>query len=238
LPFSVSYDPTRDLVATFPNPSNSRYQLTSVYLPAGATSESALLTISASNNGKSNSAENQILDIQMTSTDCLREINRLDEPMQIRTWNSSEVPLMSENLDQFRALPSLPKLGLGDGQFDGYFRFANGDVLIITKKLSKFATQVSSNQKIAIRKIKLGYAFIVTIAERKFVAMNYPKRFTGRNVLVEIRNQISSGLPSLTEKELTLNSLGNGVVEITEYYRNDTSIKIWVSGRESKFSII
>ncbi|MEY3317845.1 MAG: hypothetical protein RL540_217 [Actinomycetota bacterium] len=226
LPFTVIYDPTRDLVITFELPGGSRIDLATLFIPAFTTSSPATLRVSYPLPGSSYVDGDLDLNISLDSLATGLPIRQLNQAIELRTWTETRDPQLQDEPSLAVSLPLLPRPELTAELDSGFYRYEDGSIQIITKKLSRFSntsreSSINSGSKRNIKKVIVAAAernkfFYANFASKPIVIVDLKSAYAGKSAKVQLREYVKGGTRYITLGIVTLNANGDSSLELNK----------------------
>ena len=226
LPFTVIYDPTRDLVITFELPGGSRIDLATLFIPAFTTSSPATLRVSYPLPGSSYVDGDLDLNISLDSLATGLPIRQLNQAIELRTWTETRDPRLQDEPSLAVSLPLLPRPELTAELDSGFYRYEDGSIQIITKKLSRFSntsreSSINSGSKRNIKKVIVAAAernkfFYANFASKPIVIVDLKRAYAGKSAKVQLREYVKGGTRYINLGIVTLNANGDSSLELNK----------------------
>ena len=226
LPFTVIYDPTRDLVITFELPGGSRIDLATLFIPAFTTSSPATLRVSYPLPGSSYLDGDLDLNISLDSLATGLPIRQLNQAIELRTWTETKDPQLQDEPSLAVSLPLLPRPELTAELDSGFYRYEDGSIQIITKKLSRFSntsreSSIISGSKRNIKKVIVAAAernkfFYANFASKPIVIVDLKSAYAGKSAKVQLREYVKGGTRYINLGIVTLNANGDSSLELNK----------------------
>ena len=226
LPFTVIYDPTRDLVITFELPGGSRIDLATLFIPAFTTSSPATLRVSYPLPGSSYVDGDLDLNISLDSLATGLPIRQLNQAIELRTWTETRDPRLQDEPSLAVSLPLLPRPELTAELDSGFYRYEDGSIQIITKKLSRFSntsreSSINSGSKRNIKKVIVAAAernkfFYANFASKPIVIVDLKSAYAGKSAKVQLREYVKGGTRYINLGIVTLNANGDSSLELNK----------------------
>ncbi|MEY3107961.1 MAG: hypothetical protein RL730_312 [Actinomycetota bacterium] len=226
LPFTVIYDPTRDLVITFELPGGSRIDLATLFIPAFTTSSPATLRVSYPLPGSSYVDGDLDLNISLDSLATGLPIRQLNQAIELRTWTETKDPQLQDEPSLAVSLPLLPRPELTAELDSGFYRYEDGSIQIITKKLSRFSntsreSSINSGSKRNIKKVIVAAAernkfFYANFASKPIVIVDLKRAYAGKSAKVQLREYVKGGTRYINLGIVTLNANGDSSLELNK----------------------
>ncbi len=236
LPFTTDYDPAADLTLTFELPGGTRVDLATLYIPKGATSGPAVVSVSLPSPLERYSDGELDLEINFKLRSNGQLIEIIQQTIQLRLWtglNTNSV-LLVENFDSPIAIANLSELKLKSPMTAGVFGFQDGSASILASQLSRFVTPemlarakaAQARPSVTREPISRNRLIYWVKGGEPSVILDYKKRYAGSDVRLELRRYSKYKFKFIELGKLTFDSEGNGWLALDRPLRKKDHLRV------------
>jgi hypothetical protein len=222
-PFSVIYDPKKELLVTFEVPSGSSVNLVTLWIPRGATSEDALFSIDLGEGTTAPGSGTLDFKFNLNSVRDGSAILQTKRAIEIRPWFGIETPRLIEPGTCSTRFSELKTRFLPSSRSVGYYVTRDDRIILLTQRLSRVTnSDLFVGEKVCLTssnssKLALSGINRVILTDRTtspYLAVDLEDKFAGRSIQVQVRRTVTGELETFTIATVRANASGDAIIKL------------------------